>query len=90
VKSVVDLSVVLQRAFLLKFGTPLKGPVSFSFGYCAGVIDYSLDHVTCWHLDTDLNPLVLPCYVDFVVLLCWLLAFISNVVRASLAVIVKR
>jgi hypothetical protein len=59
VKSVVDRMVVLQRAFLLKFGTPLKGPVSFSFGYCAGVIDYSLDHVTCWHLDTDLNPLVL-------------------------------
>jgi hypothetical protein len=40
VKTVVDRSssVVLQRAFLLKFGTRQNGPVSFCFGYLAGVL----------------------------------------------------
>jgi hypothetical protein len=58
-KSVVDPSVVLQRAFLLKFGTPRNGPVSFCFRYRAGVIDYYPDHVTLCYLDIDLNLLVL-------------------------------
>jgi hypothetical protein len=72
-KSVVDPSVVLQRAFLLKFGTPRNGPLSFCFRYRAGVIDY--DHVTCCHLDIVLNLLVLllclsvcvPCGPSFLI-----------------------
>jgi hypothetical protein len=66
-KIVVDPSVVLQRAFLLKFGTPRNGPLSFCFRYRAGVIDY--DHVTCCHLDIVLNLLVL--------LLCLSVVFVA-------------